>query len=258
MKTIVTLAILSLSGLAWHPLAAAAAGDPGISLHPDHIEIGAAYDGTRVSVSGRVPSGASALVRLTGPPEDRRLKQKGRALGLLWMNLASVEISRVPDVFLLYLPEGTPAEKTTGDSPWRPLGLKGVEAHADIVATDPDKAAIFDEFVKLKEKAGLYGVIENAVHYGTDDGRMKAFHALLTLPAALPQGRYRVEVLTMANGAVSTMSIHEIDAREVGMPAWISTLAFGHGTLYGVLAVLVAVIAGLVSGVMFKDKGGAH
>ncbi len=259
IKTLLLSAILFLAGLTWHPQTGRAAVDLGFNLHPNHIEIGADYNGTQISITGRVPSGASAVVRLTGPPEDRRLKQKGRALGLLWMNLASVEISQVPDVFLLYLPES--AAMNSADRPtWQSLGLgfEGVAARADIVAPNADRTAIFDEFVKLKHQSGLYGVVDNAVRYGSDDGGMKSFHASLDLPASLPQGRYRIEVLAIENGAVSTSAIHEIEAREVGMPAWISSLAFNHGTLYGILAVLVAVIAGLVSGIMFKDKGGAH
>ena len=52
--------------------------------------------------------------------------------------------------------------------------------------------------------------------------------------------------------------IANIDVREVGMPAWISSLAFNHGALYGILAVLVAVVAGLGTGILFKGGKGAH
>ena len=48
--------------------------------------------------------------------------------------------------------------------------------------------------------------------------------------------------------------ILEIEAKKVGMPAFITSFAFNHGTLYGVLAVLVAIIAGLVTGVIFKGE----
>ena len=65
-------------------------------------------------------------------------------------------------------------------------------------------------------------------------------------------------MFTVEGGAITGTARREIDAREVGMPAWISALAFNHGTLYGVLAVLVAIIAGLVTGIIFKGEKGAH
>ena len=87
---------------------------------------------------------------------------------------------------------------------------------------------------------------------------MKSFNALLTLPAALPPGTYDIEVFTIKNGIIDEPVVKTIDAREVGTPAWISKLAYNHGILYGVLAVLVAVMAGLLTGVLFKGAKGAH
>lgn len=256
MKTIAAMIMVCLAGVGVNVGTAHAAVDLGVTLSPATVQMGAGYNGQQISVSGRVPSGASALIRVTGPPEDRHLKEKGRALGMLWMNLGSVEISKVPDLFLLFLPPEAPDHLPAWES--LGLGLKGVRDRANIVADGTDTSVIFDEFVKLKEKSGLYGVFDNAVHYGADDGRMKRFTATLALPAALPQGKYRIEVLAIENNAIDASSVQDVDAHETGMPAWVSMLAFNHGTLYGVLAVLVAVVAGLGTGLMFKDSGGAH
>lgn len=241
--------------------AAHASTDPNITVHPQHILIGAGYNGEQVTVSGKVPSDATVFVRVTGKPEHSKLKQKGKAMGVLWMNLGSVEISRAPDVFLLYLPEDVSREDVqTGQVVWRNLdiGLDHLRTAVDIVADGADKDAVFDEFVKLKEDSGLYGIVNNAVHYDRNDGTMKTFSAVLSMPAALPQGRYTIEVLTLAGDTAHTLADVDIDAREVGMPLWISKLAFDHSTLYGILAVLVALMAGLVTGIIFKGEKGAH
>jgi hypothetical protein len=37
-----------------------------------------------------------------------------------------------------------------------------------------------------------------------------------------------------------------------------SSMAFNHGTLYGIVAVMVAILAGLLTGVVFKGGKGAH
>jgi hypothetical protein len=237
-----------------------AATDLDVTILPEHIQMGANYNGQQISVAGRIPSDAAALIRVTGEEEHYKLKQKGRALGVLWMNLDSVEISGVPGVFLLYLPEQSDALRPNGHPVWQTLGLglEGVRKQAHIIAKDANKEALFDEFVKLKQKSRLYGVAADAVHYGSDDGQMKSFNVILEMPSALPQGKYRIEVFAIKNGAIQASVTREIDAAEVGMPAWIASLAFNHGTLYGVFAVLVAVIAGLATGIMFKGGKGAH
>jgi uncharacterized protein (TIGR02186 family) len=260
MKKIFAIAMVSLVCLSARLFAADAAIDLGVTLQPEHIRMGAGYDGENVFVSGQIPSDATALIRVTGKPEHSKLKQKGRALGVLWMNLGSVEISKVPSVFLLYLPESAPKASQTGQPAWRALdlGLEGLRKQADIVAADAEKNSLFDEFVKLKQKSGLYGQVDNAVHYGPIDGKMKPFEATLALPAALPTGTYHIDVLAVKDGAIEASAVRDIDAREVGMPAWISTLAFDHGTIYGIFAVLVAVVAGLFTGLLFKGDKGAH
>jgi uncharacterized protein (TIGR02186 family) len=260
MNKILAITMIAMACLAGKLYAADTPTALSVSVQPEHIQIGAAFNGVNVSVAGEIPSDADAVIRLTGKPEHSRLKQKGRALGVLWMNLDAVEISKAPNVFLLYLPAGNEAASEAGRPNWHKLGigLDGLRRQVDIVARDDNKDALFDEFVKLKENAGLYGMVENAVHYGQNNGSVKSFTATLSLPASLPQGTYRFELLAIKNGTTQASLVRDIDAYEVGMPAWISRLAFDHGTLYGVLAVLVALVAGLLTGIMFKGEKGAH
>ena len=262
IKKLLAIAMLCLTCLGAGLLTAALASTGlNITVHPEHILIGAGYNGEHVTVSGKIPSDASAFIRVTGKPENNKLKQKGKAMGGLWMNLGSVEISKAPDVFLLYLPEDASHDALQSGQPaWRSLGIgpEHLRTVVGIVAEDASKDAVFDEFIKLKEKSGLYGIVDNAVHYDQNDGTMKSFSAVLALPAALTQGTYHIELLTLTNGVIDTSADISIDAKEVGMPLWISELAFDHSTLYGVLAVLVALMAGLVTGIIFKGEKGAH
>jgi uncharacterized protein (TIGR02186 family) len=255
-KKIFGMAILCLVVLAGRAWGADTSEGADLTVHPEQILIGADYNGEHVAVAGRVPSDATALIRVTGQPEHYKLKQKGRALGFLWMNLGSVEISKVPNVFLLYLPKGP--HETWQTERMRALGLDGLRKQAQIVAADENQDILFAEFLKLKQKAGLYGTEENAVQFGADDGRTKYFKATLALPASLPQGSFNIELITLRNGALGASAVQILAAREVGIPAWISSLAFNHGTVYGILSVLVAVIAGLFTGIVFKGGKGSH
>jgi uncharacterized protein (TIGR02186 family) len=252
----IVCAIVCPAGLGLTPGDARAATNLRVAMHPEQIRMGAGYDGAQVLLTGKLPADAAALVRVVGPAEHARLKEKGRALGVLWMNMGSVEIANAPNVFLLYLPEEGGDILAAGGAP--EVGLQGLHKQVEIVAADADKDALFDEFVKLKEKTGLYGTFADAIQYGPAEGDLKPFKATLALPAALPQGRYSVQVLAVANGAVTASDDLVLDAHEVGLPSWISTFAFDHGTLYGIFAVVVAVIAGLLTGIIFRGEGGAH
>lgn len=252
--------IFCLAGMTWALGLANAATDVMVNVDPETVRIGAGYNGGQVSVTGKVPADTDVVIRVKGKEEAYKLKEKGRALGILWMNLGSVEISHVPNLFLLYLPKKNdpPGHNTTAVWKSLDLGLEGLLKKAAIVTQDQDTEGVFDEFIKLKQKSGLYGTIANAIAYGPNEGAMKSFKAKLALPAALPLGQFDIEVFAIKNEAVQATASHPVKATEVGMPAWIAKMAFQHGTLYGVLAVMAAVLAGLLTGVMFKGEKGTH
>ena len=247
------MAIL-VAGVAWRLCGADTGPNLIAAVHPESIQIGASYNGELITVTGSIPSDADAMIRVLSKAESYNLKQKGRVLGL-WMNRGSVEISNVPGLFLLYRSEGA-TDAQAADLP--ELGLESIRQGAEVVAQGLDKKELLAEFFKLKGKAGLYGTVDNAIHYEPAAGLIKSFSAALTLPASLPQETFSVEVFAIRNGSVVAKDVRKIEVREVGLPAWISTLAFQHGTLYGTLAVLVAIMAGWLTGTLFKASKGAH
>ena len=52
-----------------------------VIVAPEHIQIGAGYDGEQISIEGIIAADADAYIRVTGQPEHVKLKQKGKALG---------------------------------------------------------------------------------------------------------------------------------------------------------------------------------
>jgi uncharacterized protein (TIGR02186 family) len=248
--------------LALFPLASTASARLPIHLQlaPAEIEMGLSYQGVDLTISGKIPSNSEVLVRVTGKPEHQKLKKKGRALGLLWMNMGAVSIDNVPSVYLLY-PSAALAEiEKNQPEQWRRLGM-GFEALRDrvqILPADEDKEKIFGEFVKLKEDADLYGIERGAVHYQENGEGLKSFSCVAPLPSDLVPGEYTVEAMAVKDGTIAARGTTGITAAEIGVTAALASLAFNHGTLYGVLAVLVALMAGLFTGVVFNGSKGAH
>lgn len=258
-KFLVWTALLT-TVLVWHPACARAAGLLEMKVRPNHIPMNATYNGLKLSVTGRIPVNAEALIRFVGKIQTHQLKKKGKALGVLWMNLGAVTFRGVPTVFILCPSDviGNWMRKETDE--WRhvALGFGALENQTDIVPPSENKNTLFQEFVKLKQHGGLYEVQKNAVKYKQVGGSVKTFSCTVSLPSDLPQGRYRVQVFALRGGRVISHGEETIEAAATGLPAALSSLAFHHGTLYGVLAVLVALLAGALTGFIFKGGKGAH
>jgi uncharacterized protein (TIGR02186 family) len=255
------------TGLLWLEITAAAfilligtllapasqAEEMNLKLASDTINITTFYNGTTLTASGTVPADADVLVEVSGPKKNVALKVKGKVGGFLWMNKTDVELENTPAVYMVYTPE----KLQTGLDK---LGV-GYQALVDNIAIEPesaDKGFVFAEYVKLMEKAGVYGVNKGAITYGPADKGMKTYSLTLVIPPKMNAGDYMVRALACRQGTVIGRANQALQIRLTGLPKFIARLAFDHSLLFGIMAVVIAVAAGLIIGMLFKGGGGAH
>jgi len=258
-KTIVFVAIWVVAGLAGLPLTIHAEKTAAVHLVPNVVLMGASYNGTHVTLTGEAPRDAQVLVRLSGETTADTFQEKGRVLGILWMNKETITFHHIPKTYHIYAPASISASDLSTDPQWQALGI-GFNALKKEVALTPDGEDMdlqYGEFLKLKTEQGLYGVHENAVTYQDTTEGKKSFRADLTLPCAIPQGNYTVTTFVVKDGKILQTDTQKLKIEENGLPAIINFLAFHHGVLYGILAVVIAIGAGLLTGLFFKQSG-AH
>lgn len=235
--------VLLLCGSLW------AADECAVNIRPNLITIGTNYDGMSLSVTGTVPAGSAVVLRMIGDRKELHLKQKGKVFGLLWMNLATVTIQDVPNVFLLGVDSDV---YDAGSANW-----KGLNLGLDSLRGETDET-IYAEFLKLKQGEGLYKVQEGVISYGPEQDGQRPFTASLAVPSALHKGIYEVQAFAVRDGAVVCQATQELHAELVGFPSLLADLAFNNSLIYGIAATIIAILAGLLMTVVFKDKGGAH
>lgn len=231
----------------------AAAGELGLGATPSAIRIGALYDGATLHVTGTAPAGSEVVLRVEGAAADQHMKQKGRALGLLWMNLGSLNFEAVPGVYLVTASK--PLDQLGPAA--QPFTLDGVRGEFRVEPAAADTPENRSEFVKLKASEGLYRQVPGGVTLGAEEGGVRPFQADIRLPSRLAPGLYTLEAVALKDGQVTARDQLRVEAKLTGAPSLLSDMAFGHATLYGVLATLIAILAGLGIGLVFQSKG-AH
>jgi hypothetical protein len=233
------------------------------NVRPNKITVGSLFNGARVTVSGMIPADSEAVVTVTGRQHDLHLKTKGRALGLLWMNLGSVTFHHVPTLYIVNAPKSLEPSGcgASGKGLGPDVGFESLETQVEITPAPEDpaeKADLFQELLRLKGGEGLYAMNGGAVQYGMSKDGMRSFETEIQISARVEPGEYKVEVEAFDGGHVTDAATQHIEVEEVGAPAFLSSLAFKHGGLYGLLAVLVAIGAGLLMDFFFSEQGGAH
>jgi uncharacterized protein (TIGR02186 family) len=252
--------ILAVAVMVSCPGTARSAAPVTLKPDPDDIRIGALFSGTQVSVSGTIPAASEVMVQVTGKREDLVLKKKGRALGVLWMNVGTVTFHQVPTLYLLYVSEAIGAFARSNPVKWQELGigLESLKGQIEITPDHGDKDTLCKQLLKLKERDALYAMREPPIRYGKGDNGMRSFATEIFIPARVAPGAYQVKALAVNDGHIVAVATSEIRVSEVGVPALLSSLSLNHGGLYGLLAVLIAIAAGLVMDFLFGDNKGSH
>jgi uncharacterized protein (TIGR02186 family) len=240
--TLVAAVALALSG-------EASAAQHSLVIEPSRVDVHMLYHETTVHVTAPVLADDGVAILLVGQERSLTLKRKGKVLGLIWMNVGDVTFEAVPDVYLLSTTcalssLAAPAVLTRLDLGFDALGARsGGGATAD---------TLFDELVELKERDGLWNVSERGVTVmpaGAEGGALAT--ADFVLPAKVPPGGYRVLAYTFSGGNAELVGEGSVRVEQGGVAALITALSRAHGLLYGVLAVLIAGAAGLLTGVVF-------
>ncbi len=102
--------------------------------------------------------------------------------------------------------------------------------------------------IRLKKEKKLFQERDDAVKF---IGR-SLFRATVALPVNVPIGRYTVDVYLFRDGAVASKSQGSLEVNKAGLEKLVYRLAFQRPFIYGLLGVLMAVLAGLAGWYAFR------
>lgn len=227
-------------------------------VQPDSIIIDALYNGTTLTVTGNIPADSEVVARFVGTSTDLHMKEKGKVFGLLWMNLESLTFKNVPNICIVCTSKDLKDGTSSPNPALQELELSGLKSSVQVESAaniDPQKD--IEELVKLKQGEGLYRELAQKLTYEASSPGMKTFKTTIPVPSRLSPGNYIVEVAAVRSDEIVARASMPVNAALTGFPALLSTLAFGNGAMYGILATVIAVLAGLGIGLVFQSKG-AH
>jgi len=226
-----------------------------MTVEPQAINIGALYNGTTLTANGSLPADSEAIVRFMGTACELHMKVRGKVGGIMWMNLDSITFKGVPSVCLVSSAVDLNRLEANGGASIRVLRLSGLKGSVMIEGNGGGHENAFEEFLKLKQKEGLYREMFGNISYGSASEGQKTFRAEVPIPSRLSPGAYMVELDAVRNGEVIARAEQPVTVKLVGFPALLAGLAFGHSALYGILATIIALLAGLAIGLVFQGRG---
>jgi hypothetical protein len=215
-------------------------------VEPQDVRIGFFYSGVDLRVSADVAPGLDVVVLVTGSSSRLVLQRKERVWGLFWAPAEEVTFDSVPSLYLLH---------STADlssvAPATVLGGLGVGYEALRAGFGHGRREdLFRELIRLKESEGLFRCTV-AAPPSSDSGVSPTSVVRLKVPPRAPPATYAVRFIGFEQGRPVVEGHGSFRLERGAFTGLATSVAAEHGLAYGIFAVVAALGAGLVVGLLF-------
>jgi uncharacterized protein (TIGR02186 family) len=259
MRTLLSLAAIFLA-LALAPVRAGEPAPPSDEVVSDistrEIAIKSNFAGIEILIFGSVDFSArpapdtgiyDVIVVIRAPGQALVARRKQRVAGI-WVNGPGETYPSVPGFYAVL--STRPLRAITSDETLKSLGIGLGNLDFGRPATDPADETFRSAVIDLKERQRLFQEQDDGV---TFIGR-SLFRASVDLPVNVPIGRYTAGVYLFRDGQLVSKNQSTLEVNKVGFERLVYLLAFRYPFIYGLLAVVVAVVTGLIGWVAFRRE----
>jgi len=218
-----------------------------VDLSDDLIGISTGFTGANVLLFGATDGEGDVIVLVRSPDSRVVVRRKSRVAGI-WINTDELTFDDAPGFYQVAasgpVADLLPARLRKANQ----IGVENIVFKPHEFLTPSEEQVFREALVRNKQRSGLYG--ESVGDVSIQGGRL--FRTRLELPANVPTGEYTVTVLLVDNREVVSRSTRQLSVRKVGIEAKVTEFAFEQSLWYGILAVLIALIAGWFAGFVFR------
>jgi uncharacterized protein (TIGR02186 family) len=211
------------------------------------IAITTGFAGAELLLFGAIEGRGDIVVVVRGPKHSPTVRKKSEVAGI-WVNTDSREFIGLPAYY-----------RAAGTREFDRIAPRAVleryeigEDHISFTLAPGEKVEGSEEFraAFLRNMAALELYAGAAGEVAVVDRRL--FRTTVLFPANVPTGLYSVEMYLFRDGRLITRRTTPLVVRKVGVEAQIFEFAHEQAALYGLIAILVALMAGWTAGAVFR------
>jgi uncharacterized protein (TIGR02186 family) len=216
----------------------------------DTIQITSNYTGSDIVVFGAVEgqksvAGRDVVVVVRGPDTDLVVRRRDRVAGV-WINHDAASLNGMPAYY--FLASSRPLAEIARPDLLARYGIGIQNLEPDSVHSHHD--------VEPFRQAALRHMIHDGLYYQSDNGveflSSTLFRAHVSVPAAVARGQYNVEVFLLRGGQIESAQSTPLFIDQTGLERQIYNFAYDAPLAYGLAAVLMALVMGWISSVLFR------
>ncbi len=214
-----------------------------------------------MTITGPCPEGCQIVLKIVSPVRDFRLNKSGKGLGLVWLPVGHAEIKEIPVMYQVLSSANissilSPAEQEAAGltSDFKEV-YEQCKIRFEKDLPHNEIAGLRQEYVsgliKIFKDGGLYQRHEEAVQINGSQFSVQSVY-----PAGAPLGEYKIFCYAVQDGKARLIFQDKFLIKSGALAQWLAYHAQTSPVIYGSLAAVIAVAAGLLVGVIFRKSGG--
>lgn len=224
-------------------------------ISTDNIALTANFSGSELFVFGAIrrdgpapdDSELDVIITIKGPPAPVTIRRKARRFGI-WVNTEAVEVRAAPTFYAIASTRPVDDLLTETERLRHGIGMDQAVRRVGGHETLTDTSDFTEALVRIRNRQGLYDQFDGGVALAEDT----LFQTRIDMPANITEGDYATEFFLVRNREVVSKGTTTILVRKAGLERWIYNLSRNEPLIYGLLSVLVALVAGWLAASAFR------
>lgn len=225
-----------------------------LGLSQDRVAITARFDGSDILIFGAVKRETAipetpldVIIAIAGPVSTVTVRKKERKYGI-WVNASSVDVGWVPSFYAVATSAPFDTVLTPEEDQRYNISVER-SIHAIVTPGMSENAGDFTKaLLRVQRDNGVYQKLEGAVLVD----QQTLFRSSIALPSNLTEGDYSTRIFLAREGKVISSFETTIAVQKVGLERFLFNLAQDQATIYGLLSLALAVIAGWGASAIFQ------
>jgi len=218
-------------------------------LSQENVKISTDFQGAKILLFGAYDGkkGDDIIVIVTGPKGLVTVQKKEKILGV-WVNTRKVNYINTPKYLSISSNRRIDDILNKKTQKISEIGLNNLKIRIQPGIKVEKEGNWRQALTRNMLKSNLWSINENSVTLNKDS----LFRSYLKLPSNVITGQFEVKILHYRNSKLVSQQINSINVSKSGISAEIYNIAQNYSTLYGIFAVLLAVLVGWGSNLIFR------
>tara|TARA_Y100000588_G_scaffold27127_1_gene26610 strand:- start:8382 stop:9152 length:771 start_codon:yes stop_codon:yes gene_type:complete len=222
-----------------------------VDLSKHNIAIHSSFTGSTVVLFGVQTAsgdeGSNIIAVLSGPTQNLVVRKKRKTVGI-WLNRSEAVFENIPGYYAV-ASTGPIHKLLELEALLRyQIGVNNVVLDLAGAIDGRDYGPYREALVRHKIQQGLYFAEPAAV----DLVQGGLFRTYFTFPSNVPPGTYKARVYEIKKGKIISEGSTQLSIRKAGLEERIYQTAQDSPWLYGILAVVLALLSGWLAGAVFR------